>query len=318
MTTNPKAAQAPAIEENTFYKILIDPTSTATLAEKVEAVAATLTFDARHPAENQERLNELDHFTDFIQSERVRFMRDLINLSDFSAFGQFGEICDAVSEFEKSIKQITDGFTKQNSNDAAQNEDQDRLLKAAQGMIEVSKKITAETLPHLIEQKKQIGTMCDDNQELINASGALSEGSIQAAAKTAGGLLHKKERRKHESTLNDHAADIAKVQKNLQQQSDMLKMMENMTSNQISETRKAAGNMANQVSSIVGTVMIAAADFNKAAAAAPAPQQDPAPQPAPMPLVLPDEVQQAIAILNDASTEKKPARSRRPSAGPRA
>ncbi len=274
MATNKEAPQAPAIADNTFYKILFDSASTTTYAEKVAAVAKALTFDAKHAT-------EFELCTDYLQSEHKNFRLALVALSDSSAIGLLGEVYTTTKEFGNRINKITDDFLKQSkrkAGGAVQNGDQELLLKEAQGLLAVAKKVTSERLPRLAEEKEHIDALRDVNQGLINAYSALSEGAVQASA------------------LNGYAADIAAVQKDLQQQSDKLKMLEKINCDQIAQVRKLAGKMADQVVSVFGKGLTAAADFNKAGA--------------PASIVLPQEVQEIVAVLKEASAEEKQTRPR--------
>ncbi len=296
------------IQENTFYKTLLDSDPQATLAEKKAATVKAMTFDAHQsPAKNQERLKELEPLTEFLQSEQMRCTMDMIELCDFNSFDLAAEVYTAVKEFDSSVKEIADSM-KPNVDGVARDEARKRLLGSARELLKVSNKVTSDTLPRLADERAHIDSMLHTNKSLISIYDFLNEASAKASAKSAGRfhLRHKDERREHAAALGSYKADFIEIRQNLEEQADKLETIVDVNLQNTAEIRKLAGRTANQVTEAVSTIMIASAEFNKASAAA----QETARQIATGNFVLPDELQEAIAVLNDASTEKKPARSR--------
>ena len=97
------------IQNNTFYKILLDPSLSPT--EKKEATAKALAFEGTRD-EVKERLQEFNKFKEFLQFERKRMARQIIDLTDTDAFGElkgvYEDINNALIDFEDRIKPLTD------------------------------------------------------------------------------------------------------------------------------------------------------------------------------------------------------------------
>jgi len=97
------------IESNTFYKILLDQKLTPT--EKKEETAKALAFEGTRD-EVATRLKEFNEFKEYLQFERKRMARQIIDLTDTDAFGQlkgvYEDINDALMDFEDRIKPLTD------------------------------------------------------------------------------------------------------------------------------------------------------------------------------------------------------------------
>lgn len=97
------------IESNTFYKILLDPALTPT--EKKEATTQALAFEGTRDVV-KERLKEFNEFKEYLQFERKRMARQIIDLTDTEAFGElkgvYEDINNALVDFEDRIHPLTD------------------------------------------------------------------------------------------------------------------------------------------------------------------------------------------------------------------
>lgn len=123
IAANRKTKEAPKVEEkqlesakdfskidtNTFYKILLDQKLSPT--EKKEATAKALAFEGTRD-EVATRLKEFNEFKEYLQFERKRMARQIIDLTDTDAFGQlkgvYEDINTALMDFEDRIRPLTD------------------------------------------------------------------------------------------------------------------------------------------------------------------------------------------------------------------
>lgn len=98
-----------AIQDNTFYKIMLDESLAP--QDKLARVTQALTFtDDR--SEARENLNEFNAFKEYLQFERKRMAQEIIALTDTEAFGElkdvFEQINTALLTFEDQIAPLTD------------------------------------------------------------------------------------------------------------------------------------------------------------------------------------------------------------------
>ncbi len=98
-----------AIQDNTFYKIMLDEGLAP--QDKLARVTQALTFtDDR--SEARENLNEFNSFKEYLQFERKRMAQEIIALTDTEAFGElkdvFEQINTALLTFEDQIAPLTD------------------------------------------------------------------------------------------------------------------------------------------------------------------------------------------------------------------
>ncbi|GGF50489.1 hypothetical protein SAMN05216376_11031 [Mameliella alba] len=98
-----------AIQDNTFYKIMLDEGLAP--QDKLARVTQALTFtDDR--SEARENLSEFNAFKEYLQFERKRMAQEIIALTDTEAFGElkdvFEQINTALLTFEDQIAPLTD------------------------------------------------------------------------------------------------------------------------------------------------------------------------------------------------------------------
>lgn len=98
-----------SIQENTFFKIMMDEGLSPT--EKLDEVTKTLTF-TEDRAVARENLAAFNAFKEYLQFERKRMAQEIIALTDTEAFGElkgvFEQINTALLTFEKQITPLTD------------------------------------------------------------------------------------------------------------------------------------------------------------------------------------------------------------------
>lgn len=175
------------IDSNTFYKILLDPSLTPT--EKKEATAKALAFEGTRD-EVKERLREFNEFKEYLQYERKRMARQIIDLTDTDAFGQlkdvYGEINDALVDFEDRIKPLTDAVDavyKLRMNgmtfDIVREINQDREAEEAQ------KALRAQQEADLGRIQAEITSLRQRNAELSEEKGFFGFGGVTKNARTA-------------------------------------------------------------------------------------------------------------------------------------
>ncbi|WP_425071720.1 hypothetical protein [Sagittula sp. S175] len=98
-----------AIQDNPFFKIMLD--DAATPQEKLERVTKALTFTDNR-AEAKANLEAFNAFKEYLQFERKRMAQEIIALTDTEAFGElkqvFEDINTALLTFEDKIGPLTD------------------------------------------------------------------------------------------------------------------------------------------------------------------------------------------------------------------
>lgn len=213
--TTPKAKQEVKAEEstqdfakidsNTFYKILLDPSLTPT--EKKQATAQALAFEGTRD-EVKERLREFNEFKEYLQYERKRMARQIIDLTDTDAFGQlkdvYGDINDALVDFEDRIKPLTDAVDavyKLRMNgmtfDIVREINQDREAEEAQ------KTLRAQQEADLGRIQAEITSLRQRNAELSEEKGFFGFGGVTKNARTAMAV--------NDLTISDKVAELSNL-----------------------------------------------------------------------------------------------------------
>jgi len=98
-----------SIKSNTFYSIILNPELTP--IEKKNAVSSELTF-SKNKNEAKQKLEEFNHFKEYLQHERKRMAQEIIALTDTGAFSELKTVYDdintALLSFESKITPLTE------------------------------------------------------------------------------------------------------------------------------------------------------------------------------------------------------------------